>query len=247
MPLVKTTDAALHYQLLGDEGESVVLIHGLGANLAFWYWGAARPIARRARVVAYDLRGHGRSTMPERGYRLTDMCRDLDRLLDSQGIERAHIVGHSFGARVALAYAGAHPDRVRTVTVADTQLRTLQPQLRLRDWSYWPRWKRDLQAQGHVDLPADDDWIDFRLLAHFNQIAHGQATRSQGACAKGACAKGASEQGGGGQGGGGQVEGSQKAGGRRISMRTRDMGPRSNRRWRNLLGTTTASREVTET
>ena len=49
------SDTAIHYQCLG-QGEDLVLIHGLGANLAFWYMGIARRLARQYRVIMYDLR-----------------------------------------------------------------------------------------------------------------------------------------------------------------------------------------------
>jgi len=171
-------DVALHYQCLG-EGDDVVLIHGLGANLAFWYMGIARVLAQRYRVITYDLRGHGRSSMPAAGYTLPDMVRDLHSLLDHLQSPRAHIVGHSFGARVALYYAIAHSDRVASLTVADTQVQSLQAQVRLREWPYWPTWKRQLMQEGFDALPADNELITFRLLVHFNQLTGNLAQATQ--------------------------------------------------------------------
>lgn len=167
-------DCSLNFQTQGT-GETLVLIHGLGANHAFWFMGIARRLAHRYRVITYDLRGHGRSSMPGRGYNLNKMADDLDAILTHLEAPQAHLVGHSFGARVALHYAITRPRRVITVTVADTQLRSLQPPVRLRDWPHWPRWRRELVDQGHdeTQLPDENEIVSFKLLSRFNAIDHG--------------------------------------------------------------------------
>jgi len=173
MPSLATSQVTLNYLQLGS-GEQLVLIHGLGANLSFWYFGAAQRLALRRRVLMYDLRGHGRSSMPREGYGLHHMVRDLAALLDFLGIVRADIAGHSFGGRVALAFAALHPQRVRNLVVADTQLRALQPPVRLSEWAHWERWKAELKGHGLVDLPSDDSIIGHKLLARLSQ-AHAPA------------------------------------------------------------------------
>lgn len=150
-------------------GSDLVLIHGLGANLSFWFFGGAQLLAARYRVVMYDLRGHGRSPMPQTGYSLGAMAADLRSLLDRSGIAQADIVGHSFGGRVALAFALAFPERVRSLVVADTQLRALQAPVRLGDWPHWSRWKAELQSLGLKEPPSDDRVIDYKLLAELGR------------------------------------------------------------------------------
>lgn len=108
----------LHHESAG-EGPFVVLVHGLATSLAFWYLGVVPPLARRFRVVAYDMRGHGLSEMPATGYTVSDLASDLRGLMDHLGVERAHIVGHSFGAAVALGLAAADPGRVWGLVLAD--------------------------------------------------------------------------------------------------------------------------------
>lgn len=216
MPRLTTTEgSALHYQSMG-QGEAVVMIHGLGANLAFWYMGIARPLARQHQVVTYDLKGHGRSSMSVAGYSLSHMAADLKALLDHLNIERAHLVGHSYGARVALFFSLLHPQRVATLTVADTQIESLQPRLKLRDWPHWEQWKQSLRAQGHVTLPADDEVISFELLHHFNQLSE-NFTR-------------------------GGLTGMSH----RPSLRHRDMGVRGSAQWRRLMNTTAAREEFAD-
>jgi pimeloyl-ACP methyl ester carboxylesterase len=180
MPNLATTSGVkLNYLQLGH-GENLVLIHGLGANLSFWYFGAARLLARTRNLLLYDLRGHGRSSMPIQGYGLQQMVCDLVELMDFLCIDRADIAGHSFGGRVAMAFAALHPERVRNLVIADTQVRALQPPVRLSEWSYWGRWKEELQARGLKDLPSEESLISHRLLAklsqaNYNVVSQGRA------------------------------------------------------------------------
>ncbi len=76
--------------------------------------------ARGARVVLYDQRGTGDSSRPAAGdYGLPAYVADLDAVRAWTGQPRVVVLGHSFGAMLALAYAGAHPDRVRALVVVD--------------------------------------------------------------------------------------------------------------------------------
>lgn len=150
-------------------GSDLVLIHGLGANLSFWFFGGAPLLAARHRVIMYDLRGHGRSPMPRSGYTLGAMAGDLSALLDRFGIVQADIVGHSFGGRIALTFAMQYPERVRNLVIADTQLRALQAPVRLGDWPHWSRWKAELQSLGLEHPPSDDSIIDYKLLAELGR------------------------------------------------------------------------------
>ena len=83
-----------------------VLIHGLFfGNLAAWYPLFTQTLSQQGEVLCYDLRGHGLSEAPSKGYRLGDHLDDLLDLLDEQGWSKHAIcfIGHSFGARLALA------------------------------------------------------------------------------------------------------------------------------------------------
>jgi pimeloyl-ACP methyl ester carboxylesterase len=239
-------EPVLHYEHAGN-GETVVLIHGLGANMAFWFMTIGRALARNYHVICYDLRGHGSSGMPDRGYLLPDMVDDLVALLDHLEIERPHVVGHSFGARVALAHAVMHPERLATLTIADTQAKCLQGPMRLREWPHWNRWKTDLVAQGHTGLPADDEIITFELLAHFNSLSPGFANGSlapdEGAA--GAPAGVAAQRGAGGLRRA-RARGGAGAGGAAPSLRRRDMGRKGSARWTHLMQDTTAKAEFAD-
>jgi pimeloyl-ACP methyl ester carboxylesterase len=111
-----------HVQRLGTPGKTaVVFVHGLVMdNLSSFYFTLANPVAAAgADVVLYDLRGHGMSERPARGYRVADFADDLLGLLDELHLERAILVGNSFGGVVSLAFAAAHPDRVAGLALID--------------------------------------------------------------------------------------------------------------------------------
>lgn len=97
----------------------VVLLHGLMGFAA--NWGKIWPgLHERRRVLVLDQRGHGRSAKPAGGYSPTDYARDLQALLDHLGWERAHVVGHSMGGRVALRFASLYPGRTVTLSMEDS-------------------------------------------------------------------------------------------------------------------------------
>jgi pimeloyl-ACP methyl ester carboxylesterase len=103
----------------GGTGDPVVFVHSLAGNIGQWS-GQLDEIRKRRRGVALDLRGHGKSDAPRNGaYAIESVAADVGAVADALGLERFALVGHSFGAGVALAYAGAHPDRVSHLLVAD--------------------------------------------------------------------------------------------------------------------------------
>jgi pimeloyl-ACP methyl ester carboxylesterase len=102
------------------EGDPILLIHGFASNHVV-NWGATGWIDTLKRdgrrVVAMDVRGHGRSAKlrdPE-AYPLPLLADDAGRLLDHLGIPRADVMGYSMGARITVAMALAHQDRMRSI------------------------------------------------------------------------------------------------------------------------------------
>jgi pimeloyl-ACP methyl ester carboxylesterase len=108
----------LHCLSWEGQGAPVVLMHGL--NNTGWIW--ARVGARLAglghRVLAPTQRGHGASDKPEElGLEATSA--DLEALLDSAGLGRVHLAGHSWGGKVAMHFAATRPERLRSLVLAD--------------------------------------------------------------------------------------------------------------------------------
>lgn len=117
----------------GAGASTVVLVHGFATSAEenwrrlSWYGAFER---RGARVVALDLRGHGRSHKPHGSdaYGVGAMAADVVALMDHLGIGRADLMGYSLGARLAAATAAAHPDRVANLILGGVGERLLRPQ-----------------------------------------------------------------------------------------------------------------------
>jgi 3-oxoadipate enol-lactonase len=107
----------LQYATAG-EGDPVVFIHGFGLDLRMWdpQW---QTFAPRYRVIRYDMRGYGGSSLPAAPYSHAD---DLLALIDSLGAAPVHLVGLSLGGRIALRIAAQHPQVVRSLILADPAL-----------------------------------------------------------------------------------------------------------------------------
>jgi (E)-2-((N-methylformamido)methylene)succinate hydrolase len=101
------------------EGPPVVLVHGLGMTRAMWdgQWPA---LARRFKVVRYDLLGHGDSDKPCDGYTLGRFAEQTAALMDGLGLECTALVGFSLGGLIVQAFALAHPERVTALAVLNS-------------------------------------------------------------------------------------------------------------------------------
>lgn len=118
-PSFDSDGVPIHYLVTGrEDGEPVVLVHGFAGNIEV-QWGTVIPALKDDfKVIALDCRGHGGSGKPHdpKQYGL-QMAHDVARLLDHLKIEKAHIVGYSMGAGIALSFAIHHPDRARSATL----------------------------------------------------------------------------------------------------------------------------------
>lgn len=112
----------LHVQELGS-GPPVVMLHGLlVGNMTTWYFSAASELSKKHRVILFDLRGHGMSARATRGYDVATMAGDLESIVDRVAREPVALVGHSYGAAVALTFALRHPERVRKLALVEAPL-----------------------------------------------------------------------------------------------------------------------------
>jgi len=105
----------ISYQVAGA-GEPVVLIHGLSGSGRCWARNVG-PLARRFRVHVVDLVGFGSSRAGR--FVLRDAASHLAAWLDSLGVERAHVVGHSMGGAIAADLAAEFPARVERLVLVD--------------------------------------------------------------------------------------------------------------------------------
>lgn len=102
-------------------GVPVVLLHGLTQQQHYWGPVLARLAGRR--VITVDQRGHGEASgaqvTPQSDFSIPRLARDVIEILDQAGVPEAVVVGHSWGASVALHTASTFPDRVRAAVLID--------------------------------------------------------------------------------------------------------------------------------
>ncbi|KRF36794.1 3-oxoadipate enol-lactonase [Nocardioides sp. Soil805] len=111
---------AVHHVVTGPEDAPVVVLsNSLGSTMSMWD-AQADDLARHFRVVRYDTRGHGDSPVPPGPYDIDDLADDVVGLLDTLGVERAHVVGLSLGGMTGMRLAARNPERVDRLVVLCT-------------------------------------------------------------------------------------------------------------------------------
>jgi lipase len=141
-----------HFRTLSwgpEDRRHVVCVHGVCGH-ARRFERLARMVDHARHVLAYDLRGHGRS--PWSGDQtLGQHVRDLDEVIEASGIEHLVLLGHSLGGRIALDYAADHGDRVTGLVLLDPPLFT--PTALLREAAFE---ERSAGAYASVDEAIED-------------------------------------------------------------------------------------------
>ena len=121
----------LHYEILG-QGEPLIILHGLFGSAANWRSMASAlakpesPQQARWKLILPDLRNHGASPHSPT-HRYSDMVSDILKLMDDLQLERAHLLGHSMGGKVAMLMASKASGRVQSLTVVDIAPRDYAP------------------------------------------------------------------------------------------------------------------------
>ncbi len=115
-----------------ENGDPVVLIHGLaGSSLAEWYRIAPK-LAEKRRVILIDHRGHGLSPLVRGRYEVGEAADDIAGVLDQLGVATAAVVGYSLGGTIAQALAYRYPGRVSKLVLIGTFAHHPQPMRCLR-------------------------------------------------------------------------------------------------------------------
>ncbi|MEM8779397.1 MAG: alpha/beta hydrolase [Cyanobacteria bacterium P01_G01_bin.49] len=98
--------------------EPLLLLHGLADHS--WVWSSLGDyLAPHYHIIAPDLRGHGDSSKPEKGYQFSDYIADLNALMDYLGWSSANILGHSWSAKLATIWATQHPEKFKQLILVD--------------------------------------------------------------------------------------------------------------------------------
>lgn len=107
------------HALTFGEGKNVIFLHGWGGDVsAFLIF--ARRLCAEYRVTAAEFDGFGTTPEPARPYGVDDYAAATVALMDERKIDRAVVVGHSFGGRVAMELAAKYPDRVAALALVDS-------------------------------------------------------------------------------------------------------------------------------
>ena len=116
MTTIQRSDVTLELDDRG-EGRPVLLLHGHTLDRRVWASLASRLRERGLRTLCPDLRGHGRSSRPDRGYHWSHHAADMAAVLEAAGVERCPVVGFSLGGGVALEMALTLPERVAALAL----------------------------------------------------------------------------------------------------------------------------------
>jgi pimeloyl-ACP methyl ester carboxylesterase len=162
MPRVNADGVSIEYQVTG-EGRPVVLLHGFPDSGRLWRHQIPALAQAGFQVVVPDLRGYGASDKPDsvEAYSLPFLAGDVLAVLADLGIERAHFVGHDWGAALAWGIAGFAPGQVDHLVA----LSVGHPTTFRRTWEQREKsWYMLLfQFTGIAEQwLTDDDWANFR-------------------------------------------------------------------------------------
>jgi 3-oxoadipate enol-lactonase len=120
MPLAQLEDAGIHYDLVGPATAPVlVLSNSLGTN--FTMWDPQMPVLHKQfRVLRYDTRGHGQSSVTPGPYSIEQLARDVLGLLDKLRLDRVHLCGLSMGGQTGMWLALNAPARLNKLILCNT-------------------------------------------------------------------------------------------------------------------------------
>jgi 3-oxoadipate enol-lactonase len=151
-------------------GSPLILIHGLADDHRLWRK-AVPDLALRHRVILYDVRGHGQSTVGDANGTLDQLGSDLTRLMEAIGLERAAIAGFSLGGTIAMRLAIDHPEMVDVLFAVATSSRVGGPAA---------QWYSDRAEMANADLKStiDRDTVDAYHISP-GELEEGLAIRRQ--------------------------------------------------------------------
>lgn len=136
------------------KGKDVIFMHGWGGDASAFLFCAKR-LESEYRCHLAEFAGFGESAPPARPYTVRDYAREIVEYMNSTGIEKAVLVGHSFGGRVAMEIAAAYPERVKSVVLVDSA--GIKPK---RKFSYYVKvaLHKTLKKLGFAGLKGSSDY-----------------------------------------------------------------------------------------
>lgn len=128
---------SLHYEEYG-QGPPLLLLHGLGSSCRDWEY-QIPVLAEQYRVIAMDMRGHGRSDKPRERYSIRGFAGDVEALIEHLNLGPVHVVGLSMGGMIGFQLAVDQPHLLKSLCVVNSA-----PQVKVQNandvWQYAKRW-----------------------------------------------------------------------------------------------------------
>ena len=109
----------LNYWEEGDGTDTLFLIHGHTGNVEEWYFQVFY-FEKDYKVIAIDLRGHGKSQIDEKEMNFNDLAEDLNIFLEKKGISKIILIGHSMGGMIAQLFTLNYPEKVKKLVLIST-------------------------------------------------------------------------------------------------------------------------------
>jgi 3-oxoadipate enol-lactonase len=129
MPFLDVNGVRIRYEWCGPEAAPVLVFsNSLGTDLAMWNTQASA-LSRDFRILRYDTRGHGCSSLPPGPYKLDQLANDLIGLLDKLALERVHFCGLSIGGMTGMALALRAAPRLRKVVLCSSAAKIGSPEI----------------------------------------------------------------------------------------------------------------------
>ena len=172
MQVFSDDGARIDVRIDGSDGDPIVLIAGFPLTRDIWN-SQAEALSRTHRTIRPDLRGTGKSSVPEGPYLMEVLASDVAVALDALGIERTAIAGHSLGGYVALAFARMFAERVSHLALVCSRLAADSPERAAT--------RRELadraEAAGSVDL-VTAAYVPLLLAQESSRVRPDLAVRS---------------------------------------------------------------------
>ena len=118
MPIAPIRDIMTYYEEAGS-GDPLILITGLAGDLQAWAL-QVPTLSKYFRAITFDNRGAGRTSAPDKPYSITGMADDVAALMDTLGVQTAHLLGWDMGGYIAQEFAIKYPTRVHKLVLVAT-------------------------------------------------------------------------------------------------------------------------------
>lgn len=106
----------LHFEIKGNGKETLVLLHGFMENMTIWE-DMEKHLSEKFSLLKIDLPGHGKSDRIAEIQTMELMAEEVKKVIDKQGLQSVHLLGHSMGGYISLAFAEKYPEYLKSLTL----------------------------------------------------------------------------------------------------------------------------------